>query len=147
MNRLFFLVLLILCISCSKEEISEYATGNEQTGIVGKWKLVYYRSLDSWGKVETRDRTSFQQIISFDSLGNTTNPRFPCMGKYELAENPDSQKSKPVTLTVFFDCKTTESNVEKVEEKLAVSFRDNNRLVLNGGCYGMCEFEYWRLKE
>lgn len=148
MNNLFIYVLLILCTSCSKQDSGEYATENNQTSIVGKWKLFEYRSMDSHGNIVAVDKTSDNQIISFDSLGNTTDPRFSCKGKYTLAEDTRLPSTRNPILTISFDCKTIENNIEIMDQKYRANVRDNNYLVLNLiNCVEMCTYEFRRLKE
>lgn len=147
MSKLFLFVFLFLSTSCSKED-NEYAAGNEKAGVVGKWKLVEYKSVDSWGNIVTEDKTSDNHIISFDSLGNSTDPRFSCQGKYAFVENTTAPETKRTTLTISFDCKTIDTDIDVVNQEYTMNFANNNRLVLNAiPCVEMCTYEFKRLKE
>lgn len=150
MNKLYLFVLLLLFTSCTKEEdeTNEYANGNDKVGIVGKWKLVEYVTVDSWGNYVTQDKTSENYVISFDSLGNSTDSRISCEGKYFVVEDASEPENKRNILSISFDCNKTNTEIDLRDYKYSMGFADNNRLVLNAiPCIEVCVYEFKRLKD
>lgn len=134
-------------MSCSKNHIDEFETGNNQKGIVGKWKLVRSENGNGTGDVNVIDKISQNVIITFDSTGHTTNPMFECKGKYNFTWVEEGKNNDP-NMTINFDCPPSGTNIKLGPAKYYAGFEDNNHLYLNNAsCDEQCKDIYRRLKE
>ena len=134
-------------MSCGKNHMDEFATGNSQKGIVGKWKLVRSENGIGNGDVNVVDRRSENFIITFDSIGNTTNPNFECKGKYNFTWDEEGKNHEP-NMTINFDCPDSGTNIDFGPAKYYARFEDNNHLYLsNAHCDEKCTDIYRRLKD
>jgi len=134
-------------VSCSKDNTDEYATGNTQTGIVGKWKLVETRSDDGGGNIHVVDQTRENRIISFDSTGKTTDPQISCEGEYSFTPKEPGETLEP-NLVISFECKTSNANIGNGPDRYFAFIRDNNYLSINHErCIETCAEIYRRLKD
>ncbi|MGV6946230.1 hypothetical protein [Sphingobacterium kyonggiense] len=140
MKRFFLYTIILLFMSCGKNHMDEFATGNSQMGIVGKWKLVRSESGSGNGDIYVEDRRSENFIITFDSIGNTTNPNFECKGKYNFTWDEEGKNHGP-NMTINFDCPVSTA-------EYYARFEDNNQLYLsNAHCDELCKNIYRRLKD
>lgn len=144
-KRLFLYVFFVLAVSCSKESSDEYAAGDNQKGIVGKWKLVETRTSDGTGKIHVVDKTSENRTISFDSKGKTTDDRFSCGGEYTFAPKEPSEING-ANLVISFGCRNMD--IAPTSARYHAFIKDNNHLTINDeNCDESCAEVYRRLKE
>lgn len=142
MNRFFLYAFLIFTVSCRKESTDEYATGDSQTGIVGKWKLVETRHDTGGGYIHVADKTSENRIISFDSKGKATDTRLSCGGEYTFTPIKNGNDVNG-NLIISFGCTTSTE-----PGKYSATIEDNNQLAISDGhCIELCLDVYRRLRE
>ncbi|MCY4779294.1 hypothetical protein ORI89_06510 [Sphingobacterium sp. UT-1RO-CII-1] len=147
MVRVFFNIILILSISCTKESSSEFATGTSQDGIVGKWKLVEYSLSDGTALLKKNDVSSKNYIITFDDKGNVKSPDFPCTGKFTYDMSKLGNKGENNLQVSFAECSASEMVEYSIKGNADASIVDNNTLILNSEtCDEPCTRIYRRLK-
>lgn len=141
-NRFFLYAFLIFAVSCRKESTDEYANGDSQKGIVGKWKLVETKHYTGGGYIHVKDKTSESRVISFDSKGKATDTRLPCGGEYTYTPKKDGNDVN-CNLIISFGCTTSTE-----PRKYSATIEDNNYLTLSdGSCIELCLDVYRRIKE
>lgn len=145
--RAFLNIILILSISCTKENNSEYATGTSQDGIEGKWKLVEFTVSDGTAQLNQNDVSSKNYIVTFDSKGNVKSTDFSCTGKYTFDKSKSGNKGDNNLVVTFDKCEASEMIMYSIKGNADASIVDHNKLILNSEtCDEPCTRIYRRLK-
>ncbi|MDO4230065.1 MAG: hypothetical protein Q4C98_09640 [Capnocytophaga sp.] len=144
MKHFFYSLFLILIVSCSKNDTSDYATELSESGIVGKWRLVEIHSSDGTSQIYKTDVSSENYVVIFNANGDVQSADFPCVGKY----NFDSTISANNNLVVTFDkCESTQVLGYSINGIANARISDYNYLILNiANCDESCARVYRRLK-
>ncbi|ATA73460.1 MULTISPECIES: hypothetical protein [Capnocytophaga] len=146
MKHLFYSLFLILTVSCSKSDTSDYATESSERGIIGKWRLVEVHSSDGTPQVNKVDVSSENYVVVFDANGNVESVDFPCVGKYNFDSNASGNLGNNLVVT-FDKCKSNKSFSYSINGLANARISDYNYLILNvANCDEPCTRVYRRLK-
>lgn len=146
-TRAFLNFILILSISCTKDNNEEYATGISKDGIVGKWKLVEFTVSDGTSQLIKNDLSSKNYIVTFDSLGNVRSTDFSCLGNYTFDKNKPGNKGDKNLVVTFDKCKDNEMLPYSIKGISDARIIDYNSLMLNSEtCDEPCTRLFKRLK-
>lgn len=146
-NRILLFTFLVFVVSCIKEKIEEYATGDTNTGIVGKWKMIETRNDNGAGEVHVMNKSGENYIMTFKSNGQVNAPGFSCEGEYSFT--PKSvEEMKGANLIISFDCNLLPADIETLPGRYYAVIRDNHYLSINNEeCDESCVIVYRRLKD
>jgi len=143
---LLYLLLVLLTISCKKDEVDVYATEYSSQGIVGKWRLVEIASSDG-ANTSRIDMEPKNYIITFESDGDVLSPDYPCAGKYVFDSTKQGLLGDRNLAVTFLECEASKVEWYSLRGQADARIIDSNTLYLNfENCDEACTRTYRRLK-